>query len=205
MKRSNVQIRQLDRKYVFYERMQQRLALLRQQRRLSPHFHFHYADVPRRVAQAFFEAVRDAPFSARATVVGKAVLPDTWRRMPGQWMVEHFIARTIMGARAEWVEDAVLIFDGPRRETKIIHGIRATISHLFAERELAYRPKKVTARPEAEEDGLQMADMIAGAAWDEIGGVAQGYLAQLKEQLEIVYVPDIKTTPASWGCFDPDS
>jgi hypothetical protein len=42
-----------------------------------------------------------------------------------------------------------------------------------------------------------MADMIAGAAWHEIGGVAQGYLAQLKEQLEIVYVPDIKTTPAS--------
>ena len=63
------------------------------------------------------------------------------------------------------------------------------------EQGLCYRLKKVTARPAAEEDGLQMADMIAGAAWDAVGAVAPGYLAQLKEQLEILHVPDIKNRP----------
>lgn len=178
-----------------YGLIQQKLALLRQQRQMSPDFHFHYADAPRRVAQAFFEAVRDVPFSARVTVVDKAVLPDTWRRMPGQWMVEHFIARTIMGARAAWVEDAVLIFDGSRRETKTIHGIRAAISHLFAERGLAYRLKKVTARPAVEEAGLQMADMIAGAALDDAGGRSRSYLPQLGNSLELVYVSEEENRP----------
>lgn len=112
-----------------YGLMRQRLALLRQQRQLSADFHFHYADVPRRVAQAFFEAVQDVPFSSRVTVLNKAVLPDPWRRMPGQWMIEHFVARTIMGARAEWVEDAVLIFDGPdgRRRRYTGYGLRSPI------------------------------------------------------------------------------
>lgn len=66
------------------------------------------------------------------------------------------------------VENAVLIFDGPRRETKTIRGIRVAISRLLEERELGYHLKKVTARPSTKEDGLQVTDMIAGAALDAL-------------------------------------
>ena len=69
------------------------------------------------------------------------------------------------------------------------------ISRLFEKRELDYRLKKVTARPAAEEDGLQVADMIAGAALDEATGGSHGYLARLGEKLEIIQVPEKENRP----------
>ncbi len=45
-----------------------------------------------------------------------------------------------------------------------------------AQSALKYRLKKVTARLAAEEDGLQVADMIAGMALDEVTGGTPGYL-----------------------------
>jgi hypothetical protein len=60
---------------------------------------------------------------------------------------------------------------------------------------LAYRLKKVTARPAAEEAGLQMADMIAGAALDDAGGSSHSYLAQLGNKLEIVYISEEENRP----------
>jgi len=107
----------------------------------------------------------------------------------------------VVGAGAERVERAVLVFDGPRRETKTARGIRLAISELFEERGLGYRLKRITARPATEEDGLQVADMIAGAALDEATGHAHGYLARLAERVETVYVPQKENPPASWGCF----
>lgn len=103
-------------------------------------------------------------------------------------MIEHFVAEAVVGAGKELAENAALIFDGPRRETKTIRGIRIAISRLLEARELHYRLKRVTARPAAEEDGLQVADMLAGMALDEATGDAHGYLVQLGEKLEIIHV-----------------
>ena len=111
-------------------------------------------------------------------------------------MIEHFVAEAVVGAEREQVEKAVMIFDGPRRETKTIRGIRVAISRLLRACELEYRLKKVTARPAAEEDGLQVADMIAGMALDEVTGGTPGYLEQLKEKLEVVHVPGKENLPA---------
>jgi len=178
-----------------YEVMQQRLDRLRNQRRLATDFHFHYADASKLIKPAFFDALVDVPFTARVMVVNKAELSDPWRRMRGQRMIEHFVAEAVVGAGRERVEKGVLIFDGPRRETKTIRGIRVAISRLFEKRELDYRLKKVTARPAAEEDGLQVADMIAGAALDEVTGGSHGYLARLGEKLEIIQVPEKENRP----------
>lgn len=54
---------------------------------------------------------------------------------------------------------------------------------------------KVTARPALEEDGLQVADMIAGAALDKTTGSSPGYLERLGEKLEIIHVPQKENRP----------
>ena len=178
-----------------YEVMRQRLDTLRKQRRVAADFHFHYADASTVVRPAFFDALADVPFMAKVTVVEKAELLEPWRRMRGQRMIEHFVAEAVVGAGRERVENGVLIFDGPRRETKTIRGIRVATSRLFEKRELNYRLKKVTARPAAEEDGLQVADMIAGAALDEATGNSHDYLARLGEKLEIIHVSEKENHP----------
>jgi len=178
-----------------YEVMRQRLDTLRKQRRLATDFHFHYADASKLARPAFFDALAVVPFMVRVMVVDKIELPDPWRRMRGQRIVGHFVAEAVVGAGRERVENGVLIFDGPRTETKTIRGIRVAISRLFEKRELDYRVKRVTARPAAEEDGLQVADMIAGAALDKATGSSHDYLAGLGEKLEIIQVPEKENRP----------
>lgn len=186
-----------------YELMQQRLDGLRKQQRLAPDFFFHYTNASKRVKPAFFEVLIEVPFTARVIIVDKAELPDSWHRTPsssggrmrGQRTIERFVAEAVVEAGREIVENAVLIFDGPRRETKTIQGIRVAISHLFEEQELDYRLKKVTARPAVEEDGLQVADMICGAALDEATEGSLGYLARLGKKLEIIRVPKKENRP----------
>jgi len=168
---------------------------VKEERGVEERFHFHYADASKKVRPAFCSMLVDVSFSARAIIVDKAALPDSWRRVRGQRLIEHFVAEAVVGAERERVEEAVMIFDGPRRETKTIRGIRVTISRLLQTRELEYGLKKVTARPAAEEDGLQMADMIAGMALDEATGGTPGYLKPLGEKLEVIHVPEKQNRP----------
>lgn len=178
-----------------YDALRQRLKELRQERKVRPGFHFHYADASKKVRPGFCAMLVDAPFTARATIVDKAALPDSWRRVRGQRVIERFVAEAVVGAERERVENAVMVFDGPRRETKTIRGIRVAISRLLEARGLGYRLKKVTARPAAEEDGLQVADMIAGMALDEVTGGTPGYLEQLREKLEVIHAPEKENRP----------
>ena len=178
-----------------YEMMQRGVDTLRQQRGLAASFHFHYTDASRLVRPAFFDTLVGEPFAGRVIIVDKMALPDHWRRMRGQRMIRYFVAEAVVGAGREYIENGVLIFDGPRRETKTIRGIRIAISRLLEDRGMDCWLKKVTARPAAEEDGLQVADMIAGAALDEAMGSTHGYLTQLGEKLEIVHAPEKENRP----------
>ncbi len=178
-----------------YDVVRQGLKDFRREREVGARFHFHYADVSKKVRSAFCAMLVDVPFTARVIVVDKGALPDVWRRVRGQRMIEHFVAEAVVGSEREVVESAVVIFDSPRRETKTIRGIRVAISRLLEARELEYRPKKVTAWPAAEEDGLQVADMIAGMTLDEMTGGTPGYLKQLREKLEVIHVPGKENRP----------
>lgn len=124
-----------------YGMIQQGLEVLRKQQKLVADFHFHYAEASKLVKPVFFNALVDLPFTGRVMVVDKAGLSDPWRRMRGQRMIEQFVAETVVGTRREMVENAVLVFDGRRRETRTIRGIRVAVSRLFEERELEYRLK----------------------------------------------------------------
>ncbi|PKO21129.1 MAG: hypothetical protein CVU38_16345 [Chloroflexi bacterium HGW-Chloroflexi-1] len=178
-----------------YEAIQQAVRRFRRERQVSESFYLHYTDASNKLRLAFCSALSGMPFAARIVIVNKAALSDTWRRMGGQGLIEHFVAEAVVGASRESVEDAVLIFDGPRRETRAIRGIRVAISRLLEEREMGYHLKKVSARPAVEEDGLQIADMLAGAALDSVAGAMRGCLAQLGNQVEILYVPGEKNRP----------
>ncbi len=175
--------------------MQQRLDGLRQQQKLGTDFFFHYAHASKRVKTAFFDALVDVPFTARIIVVDKPKLPDGWRRVRGQRTIERLVAEAVVRSGRESIENAVLIFDGSRRETKTIQGIRVAVSRLCEQCELDYRLKRVTARPAAEADRLQVADMISGAALDEVTGSVSGYLTRGLKKLEIIRMPEKENRP----------
>jgi hypothetical protein len=78
----------------------------------------------------------------------------------------------------------LLLVDAQRSDMVLVRGIRVAVSHALEEAEVAYGLRKVKARPAKEEDGIQIADMIAGAIVDRLRG-KRDYLAELEKHLRV--------------------
>ncbi len=172
-----------------YDQLKNDLASLRQRWGLKQGFVFHYIKASRKIKPAFFKTLADTTFTAKVLVVDKPQLPHPFWKMPGQRVVNHFIAELVVGAPKEVVEGANLIFDEQRDATKIIRGLRVAISAQLRIRKFDYYLKKVTARPAKDEDGIQVADMIAGAAFEEVMGKRASHLQSLSGKIELIYHP----------------
>lgn len=172
-----------------YQTLQDGLDRLREQWELGKGFYFHYVEASSKVRPAFFRVLVSLPFQARVLVVDKPRLSASFRTLGGQKIIQHFVAELVVGLPREMTEGATLIFDGHRRETRVTRGIRVAISHLQKERGLDYHLKRVLPCSLIEEDGVQIADMIAGAALDQVDGTRDVHWRTLGRKVEIVPVP----------------
>ncbi len=104
--------------------------------------------------------------------------------MRGDNLVAHFVAETVAEMPAELIDGAVLLIDGSRDEVALQQRIRATVSAKLR-RVGSTLLKDIRVRPAREEDGLQVADMLAGAAASEhIGDNA--LLGYLRDKVKLV-------------------
>lgn len=172
-----------------YQTLQDDLDRLRERRELGKGFYFHYVEASSKVKPVFFHVLASLPFQARVLVIDKPKLSAPFRTMGGQKIIQHFVADLVVGLPREMAEGATFIFDGHRKETKVTRGIRVAISHLQKERGLDYRLKRVLPRPLTEEDGVQIADMIAGAVLDKVDGTGDVHWQTLGRKVEIIHLP----------------
>jgi hypothetical protein len=137
------------------------LVELRRARHLSPHFEFKFHDTAETLKPALFAALRPVPFQVRVAVIDKARLPESFRAMNGQELYIHFLTELVLRTSELEIANDILVTD---RATK---AFRRTLRPHLSERvrELhRVRPFKKIARGDAaNEDGLQCADMMAGA------------------------------------------
>jgi hypothetical protein len=137
------------------------LVKLRRARHLSPYFEFKFHDTAETLKAAFFAALRPVPFRVRVAVVDKARLPESFMAMSGQELYIHFLTELVLRASELEIANDILVTD---RATK---AFRRALRLCLSERARALnrvRPFKKIARGDADnEDGLQCADMIAGA------------------------------------------
>jgi len=96
----------------------------------------------------------------------------------------HFVADLIIKAEPASIDRALLLVDAQRSDVVLVRGIRTAISRTLKGAGATYQLKKVKPRPAAEEDGLQIADMIAGAMVDWLEGRGN-YLAQVEGNLRL--------------------
>ena len=167
-----------------YGQVRKGLVLLRKDLGLSPFFEFHYRQTPPDLRAAFFDALAGLPFSAEVLIVHKPSLPPSFVGMREARFYGHFVANLILRAEQTSVNRALLLVDAQRSDVVLVRSIRVAVSRALEEAGAAHRPGKVKPRPAKEEDGLQMADMIAGAMVDRLEG-KQDYLAKVEEHLRI--------------------
>ncbi len=97
--------------------------------------------------------------------VDKHKLERKFQTMGGDVLIARFAAEVVSQLPKHTLNKATLLIDGNRDEAALARKLRVTISERL--RGGAVYLKRTAMRPACEEDGLQVADMLAGAAASE--------------------------------------
>ena len=167
-----------------YGQVRRTLDSLRRELGLASLFEFHYRQTPPEVRDAFFNVLIGLPFSSEILVVHKPSLPLSFVKMREAEICGHFVSDLVLRTDQTVIEEALLLVDAQRSDVVLARGIRVAVSHALEEAGVTYGLRKVKARPAREEDGIQIADMVAGAMVNRLEG-KRDYLAKLEEHLSV--------------------
>lgn len=146
------------------------LAELRRGLHLLPSFEFHYAKMSSVQKDAFYHAVLPVYFRVRAAVMLKESAPRMYREMNGFDLTVELLTTLTLRASPLDISNDVLIIDGATDALRSALRIRLSEECRKMKRERPF--KKILTASSRREDGLQLADMVAGAirerAWENV-------------------------------------
>ena len=142
------------------------LDIVRFQYSLGKDFCFRFTDASRFIKPPFFAELASHDLAGIILRVNKSNLGAEFRKMRGTDLIGFFVAETISWMPDNLITDHWLIFDGSRKEVSVTQTMRIMVS---AKLRSLGKPlfRRIVPRPAREEDGLQAADMLAGAAASE--------------------------------------
>lgn len=141
-------------------------AALRKELHLSRSFEFHYAKMTSKQRQAFFQAVRPVYFRVRAAAILKDEVPLVYRGLRGPNLTVELLAKLTLRASPLDICNDILIIDSATDALRSALRIRLSHECRTLNRERPF--KKIVTASSHREDGLQLADMIAGAIRDMV-------------------------------------
>ena len=166
-----------------YSALRPPLANLKAQLGLPDAFEFHFAHNSKTVRTAFFAALPHLDWEGAVLVVDKQKLPTEFSKMDMPSFCGFFLGHLLARAPLRWIAVKRLLIDDEHKNSPLVRGMRITASPLFLARGLKRTPK-VRGKPAHLSDGIQIADMLAGALKErERGGV--DYLRGSKEHLQL--------------------
>ena len=137
------------------------LVNLRKALRVKTTFEFKYHTTTTLQKDLFFSEVLHIPFRVRAVALDKARVGVQWRNLPPTELVTELIIRLTFRASELDIANEVLIIDGAT--PAICRRLRVRFTE-WCKQEKRVRPfKNIIGANSRNEDGLQMADMMAGA------------------------------------------
>jgi hypothetical protein len=157
------------------------LATARRQLHFPPTFEFKYFKSKPNHKAAFFQAVKPVEFRVRAVVVDKADLPRWLASARGEELAIELIVRLAVRSSELDIGTDFLIVDQATPEFRRKLRIRLSTEYRRLNRVRAF--KKIAGGNSAREDGLQLADMIAGAARHFVIGDERGYLPMFEDKI----------------------
>lgn len=142
------------------------IAALRRELHLTPAFEFHYVKMTAMQKQAFYMAVAPVAFRVRAVAVLKDELPAFYREMNGFELTIELLTQLTLRASPLDIGNDILVIDGATDALRSALRIRLSQECRKIKR---VRPfSKIATASARREDGLQLADMVAGAIRDYV-------------------------------------
>ncbi|RIK31684.1 MAG: hypothetical protein DCC56_05740 [Anaerolineae bacterium] len=142
------------------------LSALRDELYLSPNFEFHYYKMNSRQKDEFFQAVHPLAFRVRAAALIKSRLPLKSQSMSSTELATSLLVSLTLRASPLDIANDVLVLDSA--PDSFVQSLRIQFTQAY-QREGRERPfKKIVSSRSKYDDGLQLADMMAGAVRESI-------------------------------------
>ncbi len=149
------------------------LAALREELYLPSTFEFKYHAARPRQKALFFDAVRATPFRVRALVLDKSRVAGQFAGMRGQELIIELVTSLTLRASELDISNDVLVVDGAT--PAFCRALRIKFSSECSRLDRVRPFSKIVGSRSQHEDGLQLADMIAGAVRHYAMGVERSY------------------------------
>jgi len=145
-----------------YAGLRQGLIRLRAQLGLPQAFEFHFARNSQVVRTAFFATLPHFAWEGALLVVDKRRLSVEFARMHTPSFYSFFLAQLLARAPLDLLTVKRILVDSEVKNSPLIRNLRVVASPVLLARGLKQTPK-VRGEPARRWDGLQVADMLAGA------------------------------------------
>lgn len=146
---------------------------VRQALHLTSTFEFKYHRSTAFQKNLFFEMIGTVPFRVRAVVLKKSDSPERFRSFTGQALTIEMISALVFRASPLDVSNDILIIDAAT--PVFCRKLRIALSERCAQAGRVRPFKRIIGGDSAREDGLQLADMVAGAIRQQAMGTSQPY------------------------------
>lgn len=157
------------------------LAHVRKTLRLSPTFEFKYHNTATAPKDHFFRDVLSIPFRVRAVVANKLQLPPNWQQLMPQTLTTNLIVQLTFRASELDIANETLIMDGAT--LAFCRSLRVQFTE-HCKQQKRIRPfKKIIGANSKNEDGLQLADMIAGALRLHVMGISSEHFHRISSRI----------------------
>lgn len=145
------------------------LTRLRQELHLPAGFEFKYYRMRERQKMAFFDLMGSIPIRVRAVFVDKQRLGTQWLALNGQELTVELLVRLTLRTSELDLANDVLVIDGATPALR--KALRVRLSHECVRLGRTRPFSNIAGANSSAEDGLQLADIVAGAIR---GHVSQG-------------------------------
>lgn len=137
------------------------LMALRKELNLSPNFEFHFYKMNSKQKDEFFQAIRPLSFRVRAAALIKSHTPFEFRALGSVELATQLLVNlTLRASPLDIANDILVLDDAP---DSFVQSLRIHFTQAYKQVKRDRPFKKIVSSKSKNDDGLQIADMIAGA------------------------------------------
>ncbi len=169
------------------------LKELRKQQKLPPYFEYHFAKGPsktQRVRQGFMQALTNSHISGFVAALDKKALPQEMTQFHGVDFIADQLCSLVLRLPDEQIDGAMLLVDGEKKDTRPLCTVT---KRRFRQRadvlQRACHLEDVKSAESHRNDGIMVADMLAGAAQHAAKGAEPDFLAPLRRKITVIRSP----------------
>jgi hypothetical protein len=159
----------------------QELAAVKTRFFLPEPFEFKYHTTKERQKEAFFDSINSLQYYVRVAAIDKSSIPDEFTLLNGPAFVIELISRLILRTPMHKLNNHILVLDDVN--SSFVRDLRVKLSE-ECDKANRRRPfKKIASAHSHFEDGIQLADMIAGATRQHIAGMSNKYFCTFENRI----------------------